>query len=371
MRIGIFVLMAGRNAGGPETYEVELIRALARHDRANEYIVYCTGEEAVRAIAVRQENFRYQVLEPGFRPVSVALTLPWMLARDGVDFYHATFTPPPYARSALAFTMHCVSSIVHPEFYHPATAWRLNYLMKIGITRAERILCVSRTTMAHVEEMFHIPVERMSVSYNGVGSNFVPVPSDEARERVGEFTGMFDPYLLFVGKLQAHKNVDRMIRSFHKMRMETGSRLKLLIAGRVAGNSVDVRAIAKELGIEQHVITPGYVPFELLPSLYSAARAFVFPSLWEGFGIPIIEAMACGTPVIASTATCLPEVAGGAALLFDPNSTDPMAEAMAKVDSDEAERRRMIDAGFQRASFFSWDNCARATLAAYASMSRH
>ena len=119
--------------------------------------------------------------------------------------------------------------------------------------------------------------------------------------------------------------------------MESGSRLKLLIAGRAAGNSVDLRAIASQLGIEQEVVTGGYVPFDVLPAAYSAARAFVFPSLWEGFGIPVIEAM---------------------------------AESMATVDSDEGERRRMIEAGRERAKLFSWDTCAQASLAAYAVMDR-
>jgi glycosyltransferase involved in cell wall biosynthesis len=183
-------------------------------------------------------------------------------------------------------------------------------------------------------------------------------------------TGVGDPYFLFVGKLQAHKNVDRMIRAFHRMRRQTGSDLKLLIVGKTAGNAVNVAAIAAELGIARHVVTGGYVPYNALPALYSAARAFVFPSLWEGFGIPVVEAMACGTPVIASTATCIPEVAGGAALLFDPESVEAMAETMARVVGDESERRRMMPAGLERARFFSWDNCATATLQAYAGMSR-
>jgi glycosyltransferase involved in cell wall biosynthesis len=368
MRIGLFVLMAGRNAGGPETYEVELLRALARRDTENEYIVYCTGPEAERAIGVRQENFRYRILGPRFRPVSVALTLPWMLRRDGVDFYHATFTPPPFAPVSLAFTLHCLSSIVHPEFYRPATAWRLNRLLRSGIGRARRILCVSRTTMDHLTEMFGVPADRMSVTYNGVGRQFAPVPLEEARATVQTSVGVTDPYLLFVGKLQAHKNLERMIRAFHKFRMETRSGLKLLIVGRPAGNQVNVRAIASELGVEHEVVTAGYVKAECLPAVYSAARAFVFPSLWEGFGMPIIEAMACGTPVISSTATCLPEVAGGAALLFGPLSIDAIAESMAKVDGDESERNRMIGAGLERARHFSWDSCAGATLAAYSSM---
>lgn len=370
MRIGIFVLMAGRNAGGPETYEIELIRALARLDQQNEYVVYCTGPEAARAIQVKQDNFRMRVLGPSVRAISVGLTLPLMLVRDGVDFFHATFTPPPFATPSLAFTMHCVSSLVHPEFYQPAVAWRLNRLLKTGISKARRILCVSRTTMQHLEEMFSVPPERMSVTYNGVGSEFVPTPPEQARAIVAGEMGITDPFLLFVGKLQAHKNLERLVRAFHAFRQETRSKLKLVIVGRPAGNAVDVPALLHQLNLQNEVILTGYAPSHQLPLLYSAARAFVFPSLWEGFGIPLIEAMACGTPVITSTATCLPEIAGDAAITFDPTSIEAIADAMVQVDSSEEQRNRLIQAGLKRARLFTWDNCARATLETYARMAR-
>jgi glycosyltransferase involved in cell wall biosynthesis len=357
--------MAGRNAGGPETYEVELIRALSKLDPKNEYIIYCTGPEAKRAIAVEQANFVYRVLAPPVRTLSVGIMLPFMLARDGVDFYHATFTPPPYSRTPLALTIHCVSSLVHPEFYRSATTWRLNRLLKIGITRARHIMCVSRTTMQHLQEMYGVALERMSVTYNGVAAGYVPIPVGEAAARVRAKLGIDSPYFLFVGKVQAHKNIKRLIQAFRLFRKESGSKLKLVIVGRSAGNAVNAKALARTLGLENDVVPTGYVPFEDLPSIYSAARAFVFPSLWEGFGIPILEAMSCGTPVICSNATCLPEIAGGAAMLVNPNSVEEIAEAMVWIDRSEQQRKRLIIAGFERARLFTWEQCARLTLRAY------
>jgi glycosyltransferase involved in cell wall biosynthesis len=370
MRIGIFVLMAGREAGGPETYEIELIRALARLDKNNEYVIYCTGPEAMRACQVKQDNFRMRVLGPNARAISVGVTLPLMLMRDGVDFCHATFTPPPFITRALAFTMHCVSSFVHPEFYKPVVAWRLNRLLKTGINTAQRILCVSRTTMLHLEEMFSVSPERMSVTYNGVGERFVPTPPEEARKIIARELGISDPFLLFVGKLQGQKNVERLVRAFHRFCQETRSQTKLVMVGRPAGNAVDVPALLSELNLQKDVVLAGYAPAGLLPQLYSASRAFVFPSVWEGFGIPVVEAMACGTPVITSTATCLPEIVGDAAITVDPTSVEAIAEAMARVDGSEEQRQRLIQAGLQRASLFTWDKCARATLEAYAQMAR-
>jgi glycosyltransferase involved in cell wall biosynthesis len=368
MRIGIFVLMAGRNAGGPETYEVELVRTLARLDRSHEYVIYCTGLEAKRAIAVDQDNFSYRILGPGLRPVSVGLTLPLMLAKDGVRFYHATFTPPPFSTTKLVFTMHCVSSLVHPEFYRPMVAWRLNRLLKIGMSAAQHVFCVSQTTRDHLHEMYAIPLDRMSVTYNGISPGFSPMPRAEAAEQVARQFGVSDPFILFVGKLQAHKNLERLAKAFQKFRQETGSKTKLLIAGRQAGTAVDIPALAERLGLADEIITTGYVPGSALPVLYNAARMFVFPSLWEGFGIPVLEAMSCGTPVIASNVTCLPEICGDAALTVDPLSIDALAEAIALLDASEPERARLVQAGFQRATLFSWENCARTTLQTYSKL---
>lgn len=365
MRIGLFILMAGRNAGGPETYEVELLRAMAKLDRTNEYIVYHTTPSARDAVGVRQDNFSYRLLTPQFRPLSVAVTFPYLAVRDGLDMYHATFTPAPVSTRPLVFTMHCISSLAHPEFYKPLTALRLNWLLKKGMAKARHILCVSHTTRAHLIERYRIPAERLSVAYNGVTPGVRQVPPDEARARVRKVLGIEDPYFLYVGKLQAHKNIERLVRAYHVYRRNTQAPARLVVAGRAAGDSVDPMALAAELGIEDSVIRPGYVDSADLSALYSGARAFVFPSLWEGFGIPLLEAMNCGTPVISSSATCLPEIAGGAALLVDPFSIESIAEAMTTVDSSEETRNTLIRAGFNRAREFTWERCAAATLETY------
>lgn len=362
--------MAGRNAGGPETYEVELLRAIAKLDSRNEYIVYHTTPAARAAIAVTQANFSYKLLAPALRPVSVGVTFPWLAARDGLALYHATFTPAPVSTRPLVFTMHCISSLVHPEFYRPATAIRLNWLLKKGMARARHIMCVSETTRSHLMERYGIPAERMSVAYNGVSPGMRQVPADEARARAAEILGTPEPYFLYLGKLQAHKNIERLVRAYHLYRQSTPSPARLVIAGRAAGNAVDPMEVARRLGIEDSVIRPGYVPSSGLPALYSAARAFVFPSLWEGFGIPLLEAMCCGTPVISSNATCLPEIAGGAALLVDPLSVEAIAEAMSSVDGSEVTRNTLIRAGFSRAREFTWERCAAATVEAYGRVAR-
>jgi glycosyltransferase involved in cell wall biosynthesis len=371
MRIGVLVLMAGRVAGGPETYEVELLRALARLDRRNEYIIYCTGAEAPAAIGVRQDNVRYHVLQPALRAVSIAATLPARLLRDGVDFLHSTFTPPPVSVSREVLTLHCLSSFVHPEFYRRSIAWRLNTLLRLGMRRAERVLCVSQTTADDVHERFGIPRARLAVAYNGVSPRFQPVPAAEAQRRVREELKLDGPYALFVGKLEPRKNVVRLLEGFAQFRKDTGSETRLMLAGNRTGMTPAIEQLIARLDLGDAVVQPGYVPGELLTSMYSAARMFLLPSIWEGFGIPIVEAMACGTPVLTSSATCLPEVAGDAAVIVDPHSVPSIAEGIATLDASADLRATLRERGFTRARMFTWDNSAKATLDAYHGMTRH
>ncbi len=362
----MFVLMAGRQAGGPETYEVELIRALATIDRQNEYVVYCTTPAAIPAIGVRQDNVRYHVLGPGPRPLSIAAGLPARLFRDGIDFFHSTFTPPPFFSTPLVFTMHCFSNFAHPEYYPRLVAWRLNGLMRIGLRRAASVLCVSESVRDAVRQAFDVPAERLVVSYNGVGRQFVQTRPETAREIVRTRFGIDHPYVLFVGKLQARKNVVRLIRAFDAYRRDTNSDAKLVLAGRRTATSEGIDETIEELGLRDHVVEAGYFTPADLPALYSAARMMVFPSLWEGFGIPVVEAMACGTPVVTSTVTSLPEVAGGAALLVDPESVASISDAMIRLDASPDLRASLVARGLERARAFTWQNCAAQTLSAYA-----
>jgi glycosyltransferase involved in cell wall biosynthesis len=371
MKIGIFVLAAGRQAGGPETYEVELIRTLARLDHANEYFIYCTGTEAVAAIGLRQDNFVFRVLRPSLRPISVTWTLSRWMKADGVDFFHATYAPPPAPNRPFLFTMHCVSNFAQPEFYPTFIRWRLNALQRIGLRRAGVILCVSDFVARYLREVFHLPAERLATVYNGVGAGFFQQAPEDARRRVACQFGIDSPYLLYVGKLQARKNIVGLIHAYARYRKETGSQAKLLLAGKKVETSESIDEAIEAHGLGGEVVRLGYVapPYSdaesALPALYAAARMTVFPSFHEGFGIPVLEAMASGSPVIASNTTSLPEIAGDAALPVNPDSIEDMARAMTHLDRSPETRSRLIERGLCRARLFTWENCARRTLECY------
>jgi glycosyltransferase involved in cell wall biosynthesis len=370
MRVGILPLAAGRSAGGPETYEVQLVRALARVDRVNEYFLYCTDQSAAEAIGVQQENFVYRILRPAFRPLSLSLMLPALIMKDGIDVFHATYAPPPVSGKKMVFTMHGMVNFLHPEFFPTSVRWRLNTLMKIGLWQASRILCVSNHVREQVHQLLGVPLDRLIVSYLGVGQEFSPVPRAQACEWIARELKIDFPYFLYVSKSHPVKNLDRLLRAYAEYRRQTRSDARLVLVGSRT-QQIPERALIRELELTEWVVQLPYLASSVLPMLYSAAELFLFPSLFESFGLPVVEAMSCGTAVLTSNVACLPEITGGAALLVDPYSVSQIAAGIHRLYSSPDLRAAMIAKGLERAKAFSWENCARTTLAAYTSLGGH
>jgi glycosyltransferase involved in cell wall biosynthesis len=198
-----------------------------------------------------------------------------------------------------------------------------------------------------------------------VGEDFQPIEPALARRTLADNYGIVEPYALFVGQLKARKNIARILEAFARFRLESRSELRLVLAGRRDWSSAGMDEVIDRWKLRGQVIELGHLAHPDLAVLYSGARMLVFPSLWEGFGIPVIEAMACGTPVITSNNSCLPEIAGDAALLVDPYSVEAIAEAIYRLDTDAALRQTLREKGLQRARAFSWRRTAEQTLAAY------
>lgn len=358
------MLAAGRQAGGPETYEVEVLRALARIDSETEYFVYCTEENTPAEIGIGQDNFTFRILRPASRLLSLSLTLPVWLVRDKIDVLHATYTPPPYSTKTLVFTMHGMVNFLHPEFFDRAVVWRLNRLMKIGLKKAARVICVSAHVRDQVHTLMGVPMERLTVAYHGVSSAFSPVPKESARKYVRENLGVDTPYVLYVGKLHPCKNIPRLLESFSRFRADTKAEIKLLLVGK-ATDDEEIRRAVDEIERRRDIIWAGHRSHSELPLIYSGAEMFVFPTYFESFGLPVVEAMACGTAVVASNVASVPEITAGAAMLVDPLSVDDIAEKMARLYDSEQTRSELIARGFERAKDFTWESCARQTLETY------
>lgn len=356
--------MSGRNAGGPEIYERGLIANLAALDAENEYHIFCLNQAASAALQVDRPNFHYHVLEPRSRVLSMSLSLPFALRRTGISFMHAAYMPPPFSPVDYAFTLHCSSPFIHPEFFPPLIRARIKALTRRGMNTARHIICVSQNVLDLAADYYQVPRERMSVVHNGVGEHFRAIPDSDAQPFLDRYR-IERPYMLFIGRYETRKNILRTIEAFDIFRREAAPDMKLVLAGAQswAGSAVD-RLIGQR-GLRANIIEPGYISNADLPNIYSAAEVFVFPSLWEGFGIPVVEAMASGTPVLTSNLSSLPEVAADAALFVDPYSIDDIALGMEKLYRDEGLRHSLREKGLRRAADFSWRRTAEQTLDVY------
>jgi glycosyltransferase involved in cell wall biosynthesis len=365
VKFGIFPTCLGRKDAGPETYERELIAGLCQLPSHHEFHVFCFNDTARAAIKRSAPNLHIHTLSPNIRALAMTLDLPTKLSRLGMQAYHATFVPAPLARTPCVFTMHDVSPFTRPEFYPFLIRHRLQGLVKRGLETAKVILCVSENSRDTTEELFGIDPDRLVVAPHGIDPSFEPKERAAAKARVGERFGLTTPYVLYVGKLEARKNICRLLRAFNLVRSRAGSDIRLVLVGRRFWDLEDMDATISECGLQSHVVELGYVPWEDLPYLYSAAEAFVFPSIWEGFGFPVLEAMRCGTPVITSNVSCLPEIAGGAALLVDPFSVEQIAQGILAILGDKERAAAQAKRGLTHAAKFTWERTARTTLAAY------
>jgi glycosyltransferase involved in cell wall biosynthesis len=283
------------------------------------------------------------------------LALPLALARDRIEVFHSpTGTLPLVAPCRQVVTIHDVFAAIESRWFSPRTAWQLRLTQRRATRVAKRVIAVSECTRRDIVERYGVSASKISVVYNGVDhTRFRPAEVDG--EAIARRFGVPFPFILCVGSLMPWRNAARLLRAASRVRFG------LLFVGRDIWGTDPTEAIAAENGWDW-VRFAGYVPDAQLPDLYAAARVFAYPSLYEGFGIPPLEAMACGTPVVGSTAGALPEVLGNAALLVDPYDERALADALQAAAEDDGTLRRR---GLERAARFTWQNAAHATWQAY------
>ncbi len=245
--------------------------------------------------------------------------------------------------------------------------WKRLYFTKLippTIRRASKIITISHSSKQDIIRHFHLPENKVAVTYLGVdGSSYES--EESARGKIREMCGVAERFILFVGVLEPRKNLPRLLEAYYKLRENEGLQHKLVVVGKKGWGYDEVFRKVEDLDLEEEVIFTGYVPEESLLSFYKAADLFVYPSLYEGLGIPVMEAMACATPVVTSSVSAMPEVVGDAAIKVDPYDVDGLAEAMGKVLHDSQLRERLIQTGLERVRLFSWEKMARETLAVY------
>jgi glycosyltransferase involved in cell wall biosynthesis len=371
MRIGIDYTAAARQGGGIGRYTRELVVALLQQETLNRYAIFAAVGGLDRDWRAEVEHLRSLVPDLRFRALPITddwlhrlwqrlrLPIPTEVITGPLDiFYSPDFVLPPTLHSTRTLlTVHDLSFLHFPDAFVPSLREYLARVVPRSVARADRVLADSESTCDDLIAHFGAPPEKVQVLYSGVDARFHPEKEPGEQKRLRNKYGVASPYILSVGTLQPRKNYVRLIRAFASLQLAD---LQLLIAGGRGWLYEDIFAEAEKHGDRVHVL--GFVDDADLPALYRGAALFAFPSLYEGFGIPPLEAMACGVPVVCSNASSLPEVAGDAALMIDPLDTDGLAKAMVRALEDADLRQEMTDKGLTQAARFTWEAAARQLL---------
>jgi glycosyltransferase involved in cell wall biosynthesis len=342
--------------GGTEIYLRGLLAALAEIDSANEYYVF-TNRETDPDLTPARSNFTSlpQPIHAASRPVRILweqMALPLAAARLQLDvLLNPGFTAPLFAGCPQVTVFHDLQHVRHPEYFRwfDLPFWKM---LLFGSAHVSQMLLASSRATAHdVLQHYRLPASRVRVALLGVD----PIFFDLARQRHPE------PFLLAVSTLHPHKNLDGLLRAFAEFHRERPE-FRLTVCGLHGFFTGPLHQLRDQLGLDGVVDFPGWIPRRELHDLYARAWAFVYPSLFEGFGIPVVEAMAAGVPVACSDIEPIAGIAGGAALRFDPRDPTAMLNALRRITTDEELRRRLSEEGPRRASQFSWRKTAEITL---------
>jgi len=373
-RIGIDYTSAVRQHAGIGRYTRGLIGALAEVDHVRQYVLFMAKPKAWPGAEGQRRawpaNFTLRTVPFTDRQMAIVwqrlrLPLPVELVTGRLDLFHSPdFVLPPVRRARTVLTVHDLSFLRLPECSSPSLLAYLMDAVPRSVARADVLLADSESTRRDLIELLHVPEDRVFVLYAGVEERFRP--EAEARDaRTRERHGLARPYILGVGTLQPRKNYGALIRAFHRLVEEHDLPHDLVIVGSKGWLYDDVFATIAELGLAERVRLLGLVDDDDLPALYRGADVFAFPSLYEGFGIPVLEAMGCGTPVVTSNVSSLPEVAGDAALQVPPDDVDALADAMWRSISDTALREALRIRGFRQAARFTWKRAAEELIGVY------
>jgi glycosyltransferase involved in cell wall biosynthesis len=362
MRFAVDAHAIGRNLTGNETYIRSLLRAFAEVDGDSEFYAYVSEPAAAEWIPERF-NVSHVSRNPFRR-------LGWDLARasraDKVDLLHVQYTAPLFSDIPTVVTVHDVSYIECPEYFELARRAQLRYTVGRTVERAARIVTVSEFSRQSILKAYDVAPNIVKVIPNAANPAFRIVNRDKALASAREKLGFAAPFIFSCGDLQPRKNQIGLIEAFARM-LQAHPKLPhhLVLTGKETWFAPKVREAARTSGFGDRIHFTGFVPERRLLHLYNACDLFVFPSFYEGFGLPILEAMACGRAVACSDTSAMPEVADGAGVLFDPTQPEQIARAMSDILLEPAMRGRLERLGAERATFFNWQVSARATLDVY------
>ena len=345
---------------GIGTYIRNLLRQLARLDHQTEFVLLCRPEDAP-TLGALGDNFRAVAETSKNYSVGEQVRIPLALRRERVTLFHAPhYVLPPLVACRSVVTIHDCIHLMFPQYLPNRLAYAYaRTSVALAARRATRVLTVSESSKRDILRFVDAPPEKIDVIYNAYDERFGIEPREEDVVRVRERYQLHDEFVLYAGNVKPHKNLERLIEAFDLVRRRGLGDLRLVLIGDDISRYAALRRAVHQHQLHKYVRFLGYLPEATLAVMYRLAGVFVFPSLYEGFGLPPLEAMASGTPVVVSNVSSLPEVAGDAAVLVDPYDPKAIADGIYRVLTDEALRRSLRDRGVARARQFSWETSVR------------
>ncbi len=358
-------LNASYRSAGISRYIQNLLWALPSAGPEWEYHVYA-GEPRAREVlpAHSLHSTRWPTQSPVGRILWEQAIWPFELARNKYSLVHSlAFVSPLLNRVPSIVTVYDLSFILYPEYFRPLNRMYLKWGTRMSVARARRVIAISESTRGDLVRLMGIPAQKIDVVPPGVEAEFFGARSSEWLYEFKRARGLPDHFLLYLGTLEPRKNIPTLVRAFMRARNRYNLPHQLVLAGGRGWKDQEITQVLEEAG--SAVIRPGFVPQAELPDWYRAADAFIYPSRYEGFGMPVLEALAVGTPVITSNCSSLPEAIGDAGIMVDPSDQDALAEAIVQVLTNQALREELAERGPLRARTFTWERAAHATVTSY------
>ncbi len=362
MRIGIDARMAYYSKAGIGRYVINLVRALRELEPPEEFVILQSRRDKT---PLASPPFRTSYLWTPSHHRLEQITLPLELWPHRLALLHSPDFIPPFRFPGLSvITVHDLAFLIYPQIL---TRESIRYYGQIeeAVERADHIIAVSEWTKKDLMERLGVPEAKITVVYEAAEEVYHPIDPQEARRRVQELFSIGERFILFVSTIEPRKNVPTLLKAFKIVRERCREEIKLVLVGGKGWLSERVFEMVDELNLRRDVLFLGFVPAERLLYLYNAASLLAHPALYEGFGLPILEAMACGLPVVASNVASIPEVTGSAALLVDPEDEEALAAAMRRILKEPEIAQELREKGLKRASLFSWKKTAVQTLQVY------
>jgi glycosyltransferase involved in cell wall biosynthesis len=370
MRIGINTLfLIPQKVGGTETIVRGLIYGLSKIDTENEYVIF-TNQENHETFKINTANFtKYLCNIPArlklYRIFWEQVVLPAYVKKNKIDLLHSPgYVSPARIHSKTVVTIPDMQYWYYPQYFAKSRLWYWKYFIPLSARKADIITTLSNYSKKSIIDLLHVPSDKVVVTYPA--SKFIGTNRDAAQSKqaVLDKYGIKNEYILSVASLLPHKNLDRLIESFNLLTGRINQQL-ILVGLKTQGFDRFHTMLRKKNILSDKILILGYIPEEDLAVLYRSATLFVLPSLFEGFGIPLLEAMSFGCPIAASNRTCIPEIVDNAGVLFNPESTVVIADAIYSVISNQSVREDMVRKGYERVKEFTWEKMALDTLNAY------